>query len=43
MDNRLMKLLKDISICIENIDNYIGERKIFENYDSNLLLQDAVE
>ncbi len=43
MDNRLMKLLKDISICIENIDNYLGEKKIFEDYDSNFLVQDAVE
>jgi uncharacterized protein with HEPN domain len=43
MDNRLKKLLKDILICIENIDNYIGEKKVFDEYENNLLLQDAVE
>jgi uncharacterized protein with HEPN domain len=43
MDNRLKKLLKDVLICIENIDTYIGEKKVFDEYDSNLLLQDAVE
>ena len=42
MDNRLKKLLKDVLICIENIDTYIGEKKVFDEYDSNLLLQDAV-
>jgi uncharacterized protein with HEPN domain len=43
MDNKSNKLLKDILICIENIDNYLGENKIFNEYDTNYLLQDAVE
>ncbi len=44
MDNyEIKKLLKDIDICIEHIDKYIGAEKIFSNYESNLLLQDAVE
>jgi len=43
MDNKSNKILKDILICIENIDNYLGENKIFNEYDSNYLLQDAVE
>jgi uncharacterized protein with HEPN domain len=43
MDNRLNKILTDILICIENIDNYIGKNKIFSEYDTNYLLQDAVE
>ncbi|MEY5048845.1 MAG: hypothetical protein RLZZ175_2204 [Bacteroidota bacterium] len=44
MDNfEIKKLLKDIHICIEHIDNYIGSEKIFSKYESNLLLQDAVE
>lgn len=43
MDIKSNKVLKDILICIENIENYIGENKVFELYDSNYLLQDAVE
>jgi uncharacterized protein with HEPN domain len=37
------KLLQDILICLENIDNYIGEKKVFTEYANNFLLQDAVE
>jgi uncharacterized protein with HEPN domain len=43
MDNKTRKILQDILICIENIDNYLGENKIFEEYETNYLLQDAVE
>ena len=43
MVNSTNKIIKDILICIENIDNYIGENKDFIIYDSNYLLQDAVE
>jgi len=43
MDNKSNKLLKDILICIDNIDSYLGENKIFNEYDTNYLLQDAVE
>ncbi len=43
MDNKSNKILKDILICIENIDKYLGENKIFNEYDTNYLLQDAVE
>jgi uncharacterized protein with HEPN domain len=43
MDNKTNKILTDILICIENIDKYLGENKIFDEYDSNYLLQDAVE
>lgn len=43
MDNNTNKILKDILICIENIENYLGENKIFSEYDTNYLLQDAVE
>lgn len=43
MDNDIKKLLKDISMSIENIESYLGANKIFEKYDANLLLQDAVE
>jgi len=37
------KLLQDILICLENIENYIGENKVFAEYSENFLLQDAVE
>ena len=43
MDNNTNKILKDILICIENIENYLGDNKIFSEYDTNYLLQDAVE
>ena len=43
MDNRTNKILTDILISIENIESYIGNEKIFDIYDTNYLLQDAVE
>lgn len=43
MDNEIKKLLQDILSCLQNIDSYIGNNKIFIQYDSNKLLQDAVE
>lgn len=38
-----MKLLFDIHTSIDNIEKYLGEQKIFEDYDSNPMMQDAVE
>ncbi len=43
MDNEIKKLLQDILISLQNIEDYIGEDKIFIQYDANLQLQDAVE
>lgn len=43
MEIRVKKLLFDILTAIENIENYIGEEKRFEEYESNPMLQDAVE
>ncbi|RLD35849.1 MAG: antitoxin [Bacteroidetes bacterium] len=43
MDNNIKKLLFDISTSIDNIETYIGAPKIFDKYDSNPMLQDAVE
>jgi uncharacterized protein with HEPN domain len=43
MDNSQKKLLKDILDCICQIDTYLGTTKQFAQYDSNSLLQDAVE
>lgn len=43
MDNKIKKLLFDIQTALNNIEKYIGENKIFEEYNSNSMLQDAVE
>ncbi len=43
MKNKTKKLLFDILTSINNIDSYIGEKKYFEVYDNNSMLQDAVE
>ncbi|MCF6332226.1 MAG: DUF86 domain-containing protein [Draconibacterium sp.] len=43
MDNKSKKLLFDILTSINNIEVYIGTKKIFEEYDNNPMLQDAVE
>ena len=43
MDNDIKKLLKDILIAIEAIESYIGAKKIFNDYERNLLLKAAVE
>ena len=43
MNNKYYQALQTIKTCIENIDNYIGKTKEFEQYNSNLLLQQAVE
>lgn len=43
MDNKSKKLLFDMLTSINNIDSYIGDNKIFEEYENNPMLQDAVE
>ncbi len=43
MGNKAKKLLFDILTSINNIDSYIGEKRIFNDYDNNPMLQDAVE
>jgi len=43
MDNREKKYLFDIQTCIGNIDSYIGEPKLFDTFEKNQMLQDAVE
>lgn len=43
MDNKSKKFLFDILTSIENIESYIGEEKVFDDYESNPMLQDAVE
>jgi uncharacterized protein with HEPN domain len=43
MENKIKKLLFDILTSINNIDEYLGDKKVFGIYDSNRMLQDAVE
>ena len=43
MENKAKKLLFDMLTAINNIDSYIGDKKIFSEYDNNAMLQDAVE
>lgn len=43
MGNKSKKYLFDILTSINNIEDYIGIKKIFEEYDINPMLQDAVE
>ncbi len=43
MDNKDLKILHDILLAIENIEIYIGNKNDFGLYNSNYMLQDAVE
>ncbi len=43
MNNKYYQALQTIKTCIENIESHIGSSKIFEQYDNNLLVQQAVE
>ena len=43
MNNKYFQALQTIKTCIGNIDVFIGTPKVFEQYNSNLLLQAAVE
>lgn len=43
MNNRYFQSLKTILSSIDNIDKYIGNPRVFEQYDENLFLQQAVE
>ena len=43
MENKIKKLLFDILESVNNIEQYLGGKKIFEDYESNPMLQDAVE
>lgn len=43
MDNDVKKILKDILICIEAVNSYTGYKKVFSDYNTDFLLQDAVE
>ena len=43
MKPEIRKWLADVMICIENVENYVGKEKRFDEYEKNFLLQDAVE
>lgn len=43
MDIKQKKLLKDVLDSIVQIEIYLGSSRVFEVYDKNLLLQDAIE
>ena len=43
MDREIKKFLFDISEAIKCIEEYIGQPKIFANYENNRQLQQAVE
>ena len=43
MDIKIKKYLFDIFSSIENIESYIGKNKSFEKYETDNMLQDAVE
>jgi uncharacterized protein with HEPN domain len=43
MQREVKKYLFDIQSCIENIENYIGKPEVFTSFESNMMLQQAVE
>ncbi len=43
MDRTVKKWLFDILLSIERIDTFIGSPKLFDNYQNNIQLQQAVE
>ena len=43
MDRNLKKYLFDIYVAINTIEEYVGNPKIFDNYEKNRQLQQAVE
>lgn len=43
MDKDVIKLLEDIIEAIHTVEIFIGEPKLFSNFQKNLMLQHAVE
>ena len=43
MDNRYYQALHQIVQCIDEIYYFVGTPMLFENYDSNIIMQKAVE
>ncbi len=43
MNNKYYQTLLTIKTCIENINRFIGTPRLYENYNENIFLQQAVE
>lgn len=43
MSQRMKKYLYDIKVSIDSIDGYLGDQKVFEDYQNNKLVRRAVE
>ena len=43
MQREEKKYLFDIQACIQNIETFIGNPKIYQNFEQNIMLQQAVE
>jgi uncharacterized protein with HEPN domain len=43
MQREIKKYLFDIKSCIENIEAFVGEPKMYSNFEKSLMLQQAVE
>lgn len=43
MENEIKKFLYDINESIDSIENYLGEKRDFNDYKSNKMLRRAVE
>ncbi len=43
MDNEIKKYLYDIKVSIDSIESYLGEKRDFNEYQSNKMLRRAVE
>ena len=41
--DRQLKLLVDIQISIQNIEKYLGDKRLFSEFETNDLLRDAIE
>jgi len=43
MNDQTKKYLEDIALAIQNIENFLGEKRDFEAYSQNLMLKQATE
>jgi uncharacterized protein with HEPN domain len=43
MQREIKKFLFDIQSCLENIENFIGNPKLFTTFEQNIMLQQAIE
>lgn len=43
MDSQIKKFLYDIEVSLDSIENYLGEKKSFLEYEKNKMLRRAIE